>query len=266
MEKIIMLGTGNGFSFDLYNTCFVLQNDNQNLLVDTGGSIQIVKNLNKKGLKVTDIHNIFISHCHTDHLLGLFWILKNIAIIKDKYVGKLNIYCNDEVENSIKKIIPSVFPDKIIDILKRKINIIVLKDNQTMNIAGKNITFFDVKAKGNKLFGFETILNSNKKLIFLGDETCNKDLYSKIENSDYVMHETFCLDNEADIFHPYEKNHSTVKSVCTELNKLNIKNLILFHTEDSHPANKKDLYTKEAKIYFQNNVIVPNDLEEIILD
>ena len=39
MEKIIMLGTGNGGTLDLYNTCFVIQNENGNFLVDTGGGV-----------------------------------------------------------------------------------------------------------------------------------------------------------------------------------------------------------------------------------
>ena len=78
-EKIIMLGTGHGFVWNLYNTCFLLENGNQNLLVDTGGGVEIVKNLEQKGYKLTDIHNIFISHCHTDHILGLLWILKRMS-------------------------------------------------------------------------------------------------------------------------------------------------------------------------------------------
>lgn len=76
MEKLIMLGTGHGFVWNLYNTCFILENNGQKLLVDTGGSIDIIKNLEIKGIKITEIHDIFISHCHTDHILGLLWILK----------------------------------------------------------------------------------------------------------------------------------------------------------------------------------------------
>ena len=45
--------------------------------------------------------------------------------------------------------------------------------------------------------------------------------------------------------------------------KLNIKNLILYHTEESHKDERQELYTKEAKKYFNGNVIVPNDLEII---
>lgn len=106
-------------------------------------------------------------------------------------------------------------------------------------------------------------MDNNKKLVFLGDETCNPLLYDRIKNSDYVMHEAFCLDSEQDIFKPYEKKHSTVKSVCENFANLNIKNLILYHTEDTHLVNRKELYTKEAQKYFNGNVIVPNDLEII---
>ena len=122
--------------------------------------------------------------------------------------------------------------------------------------------FFDVHAKGTKLYGFETVLN-NKKLVFLGDETLNPDLYDRIRGYDYVMHEAFCLDSEENIFHAYEKHHSTTKSVSEIMNSLNIKNLILYHTEDTHKDDRKELYTNEAQTYFNGKVIVPNDLETI---
>jgi len=84
-----------------------------------------------------------------------------------------------------------------------------------------------------------------------------------VKDKDYVMHEAFCLDANKEIFKPYEKKHSTVKYVCENFNDLNIKNLILFHTEDSHPNDKDVLYKKEAKEYFDNDVIVPKDLDVI---
>lgn len=264
-EKIIMLGTGHGFVWNLYNTCFLLENGNHNLLVDTGGGVEIVKNLEQKGYKLTDIHNIFISHCHTDHILGLLWILKRMSGLFSKgYNQPFNIYCNQEVTNSIKKLYSSVFPDVRIKLIEEKIKIHTLQDEETIEIAGEKITFFDVHPKKNQLYGFETILNNGKKLVFLGDETCNPILYDRLRDADYVMHEAFCLDAEEKVFKAYEKHHSTVKSVCEVMNPLNIKNLIIYHTEDTH-ENKKELYTAEAKQYFDNNVIVPDDLEEIIL-
>ena len=40
--------------------------------------------------------------------------------------------------------------------------LVILNDNDTKNIAGKDYTFFDVKARGNKLYGFETKLDDKK--------------------------------------------------------------------------------------------------------
>lgn len=266
MEKIIILGTGHGSVMNSYNTCFLLENNGENLLVDTGGSIQIIKNLQAKGYKLTDIHNIFISHCHTDHILGLFWIFRGIAVLflKGKYKDKLNIYCNNEVADSIKKILPAVLQNELQKILKEIVSIHILHDGETINIANENITFFDAHAKGNLLYGFETILNNGAKLIFLGDETCNPLLYDRLKEADYVMHEAFCLESEEGIPKIVKEHHATVKSVCEAMEPFHIKNLIIYHTEDSH-ENKKELYTKEGEQYFSGNVIVPNDLEEITL-
>ena len=72
MDKIIMLGTGNGGTIDLFNTCFVIQNQSGNFLVDTGGSIEIIKRLTEANIDYKSLLHIFISHSHTDHILGLF--------------------------------------------------------------------------------------------------------------------------------------------------------------------------------------------------
>ena len=47
MTKIIILGTGNGGTMDLYNTCFVIQTggEDNNFLVDTGGSVEIIRSI-----------------------------------------------------------------------------------------------------------------------------------------------------------------------------------------------------------------------------
>lgn len=259
-----MLGTGNGGTLDLYNTCFIIENNNANFLVDTGESIEIIKRLKIMNIDYKSIRHIFISHSHTDHILGLFWLFKKIgvAILHNEIKENINIYCNDYVYKAIKEISKYVLPNELVSALYKKVNFIVLKDGDTHNINGINYTFFDAHAKGTKLYGFRCEIN-NKKIAFLGDETLNPNLYDTIKNYDYIMHEAFCLDSEERIFHAYEKNHSTTKSVSEIMNTLNIKNLILFHTEESHKEKRKELYTNEGKTYFNGNIIVPNDLEII---
>ena len=267
MNKILMLGTGNGTTMDLYNTCFVIQNNKGNFLVDTGGSIEIIKRLNHFNINYKDLKHIFISHSHTDHILGLFWYFKKIS--RDAMHGlikqKINIYCNDIVYDTIKEVSKYILPQILMDAIYQIVNFVILKDGDNYNINGIKYTFMDMKAKGTKLFGFRCNFNG-KKFAFLGDETLKADLYEDIKDYDYVMHEAFCLESEENIFHAYEKNHSTTKSVSEVMNKLNVKHLILFHTEESHKKQRKKLYTKEAQTYFNGKVIVPNDLETIVID
>ncbi len=262
MNKITMLGTGHGFVHELYNTCFII---NDNFLIDTGGSADVVKNLKLSGISLSSIHDIFISHTHTDHLLGLFWILKRLTgMYKDgKYSGKLNVYCNDEVAVAINNIYTYLYPSTNIELINEYMNVVVVNDGEELVINNQKYKFIDLKASKNKLYGFETTFDNGKTLVFLGDETLKPELYDIVKDKDYVMHEAFCLDADKEIFKPYEKKHSTVKYVCEHLNGLNIKNLILFHTEETHAKDKDVLYEKEAKEYFDNNVIVPKDLDVI---
>lgn len=264
MDKIIMLGTGHGTTMDNYNTCFLIKNDDKNFLIDTGGSIEILRRLDQKNIDIKDLHHIFISHSHTDHILGLIWMLKKFSVLAmhGKIKEKLNIYSNDDVNQAIIAIMNHVLPKKLIDLILDNVNFHIVKDNEIVNINGIEYTFFDVKEKSVKLYGFKCIIN-NKVLTFVGDVTLNDEIKDIVKESDYVMHEAFCLDSEEDIFHAYEKKHSTVKHACELMNRLSVKNLILFHTEDSHGKERKALYESEGNKYFDGKVIVPDDMEEI---
>ncbi len=261
-----MLGVGHGGTIDLYNTCFVIQNENGNFLVDTGGSIEIIKRLRKVNIEIGDVRNIFISHNHTDHILGLIWMLKRLGVasINGKIKNKINIYCNDVVYESIMGISKCTLPEKIIEEIFKIIDFHILKNDEQININGIKYTFFDINPRDTKQFGFESVING-KRLMFLGDETLNPNLYERVKNADYVMHEAFCLDSEESIFHAYQKNHSTVKSVSKTMNELNVKNLILYHTEESHGIERKKLYIEEGKNNFNGNIYVPDELEVIEL-
>lgn len=261
MTKLLMLGTGNGGVTKLYNTCFVIQNDQGNFLVDTGGGVEIMNRLKHFNLTLDKINSIFISHQHTDHILGLIWIFKKLFKFSKDSGLKINIFCNDKVYEALIGVAKLILPERLMNHIYQMLDFHILTDNETVTINNIDYTFFDIKAKGDKQYGFECKL-SNKRFVFLGDETINKELYEKIENADYVTHEAFCLDSEEPIFKAYEKNHSTVKSVCKTMNNLNIKNLILYHTEETH-INRQELYLQEGNKYYQGNLIIPNDLDII---
>lgn len=264
MTKITMLGTGSGGAIELYNTCFTIQNEQGVFLIDTGGSMEIVKRLRIANIKLEDIENIFISHSHTDHILGLIWLFKKLGVmaLHGKIKDKINIYCNDVVYDAIKGVAGYVLPSSLLDAIYSVVNFNVLNDGDKLSINGIDYEFFDILAKGTKQFGFECSFDG-ERFIFLGDETFNPLLSERIRNADYVTHEAFCLDAEESKFHAYEKNHSTALSAAKKMNELGVKNLILYHTEETHGSDRKMLYTKEAQSVFDGNIFVPDDLEEI---
>lgn len=198
--------------------------------------------------------------------MGFLWMFKEwfTKIPNNTLKEKINIYCNEVVFNAIKGVADYILQPKLTEHIYNMLNFIILKDNDKFTINGIEYIFFDIHARGTKQFGFECYLEG-KRFIFLGDEPLNKDLYSRIENADFVTHEAFCLDREAAIFKPYNKNHSTALSTAKVMNELKVKYLILYHTEDTHGQNRKKLYIEEAKSIFTGTVLVPNDMEEIDL-
>lgn len=80
-----------------------------------------------------------------------------------------------------------------------------------------------------------------------------------------MLHEAFCLYSEKEKFEPYEKHHSTVRDVCRTAEELQVKNLILMHTEDSHMQDRKRLYTEEGEGVYSGKLWVPDDGESIEL-
>ena len=67
MERLIVLGTGNAQAIHCYNTCYAMQKGEEYFLVDAGGGNGILSQLDKAGITLESIHNIFVTHAHNDH-------------------------------------------------------------------------------------------------------------------------------------------------------------------------------------------------------
>ncbi|MDL2236459.1 MBL fold metallo-hydrolase [Christensenellaceae bacterium OttesenSCG-928-K19] len=268
MKRIILLGTGNGDVVNCYNTCFAIQNGHEYFLVDAGGGNRIVAQLRDANIPLKNIHDVFVSHIHADHILGVFWVIRRIGelILSADYDGVLTIRSHQQVAEAIREISMTILQKKFRQLLDNRILIKAVEDGQSERICGFAPTFFDIRAKGDRQFGFHMEYEPGKRLVFLGDEPLNPELGGLVAGSDYLMHEAFCLDSQEHIFRAYEKNHSTAKAAAMMAEQLQVKNLILYHTEEETLANRKQMYTAEAKEYCNCNVYVPDDLDIIALD
>lgn len=261
--KLTILGTGNAAVTEVYNTCFAFSDGDRHFLVDAGGGNQILKRLKDAGIPLQDIHDIFLTHEHIDHLLGLIWLVRMIGqnMNKGKYEGDLRIYCHSDLIPVIRTITDLTIQKKVTKHIGERILLIPVGHGETKEILDCPVTFFDIFSTKAKQYGFTMQLPGGVKFTCAGDEPYNEKDRPFVEGSDWLMHEAFCLYAEADVFGPYEKHHSTVKEACQTAEELGIPNLILYHTEDKNIARRKELYTGEGQAFYHGNLYVPDDME-----
>ena len=97
--KLKMLGTGHALVTECYNTCFVVCDNDRYFLVDGGGGSEILHRLKLADINVNDIHEMFVTHKHIDHIMGMIWLIRVICtgMKKGTYKGDANIYAHEEV-------------------------------------------------------------------------------------------------------------------------------------------------------------------------
>ena len=270
MNQITMLGTGNATVSQIYNTCFVLQTSSTLMLVDAGGGNGILTQLKKMNVQISDIHHLFVTHAHTDHVLGVIWVIRMVAQCKG-YEGLLHVYGNDKVMKVIKTIIDMILAKKQLAKVAERVVFHQLEDGDCFEVGDMKLECFDIQSTKEKQFGFRAELpssdESDKPLVLacLGDEPYNEQNRRYIVGADWMMCEAFCLYADRDTFKPYEKCHSTALDAGKLAEELGVKNLILYHTEEKTLANRKENYTREAAKNFKGRIFVPDDLEVIEL-
>ena len=266
--ELIMLGTGNAMVTRCYNTCFVLTSGEEYFLVDAGGGNGIFKQLEQAGVPFTGIREMFVTHAHTDHILGAIWVIRKIATLmsNDKYRRNFIVYGHNEVIDALRTFCRLTLPGKILKYIDERIFWGEVKDGTRKEILGLPICFFDILSTKMKQFGFRVLLPDGQVLVCLGDEPYNEACKKYVEQADWLLAEAFCLYRDREIFSPYEKHHSTALDAGRLAEALGVKHLVLYHTEDKTLAERKEAYTREASSVFTGRVYVPDDLERISLE
>ena len=241
--QLIMLGTGNAVVTRCYNTCFILKDRGSMLLVDAGGGNGILQQLEKAGIRLGDA----------------VWVTRVIMqeILKGKYSGVFNIYGHDKSIKVLSDICRMTLHKKYSECIGKTVLMNEVHNGERFQAGAFPMECFDVKSTKEKQFGFRTALSDG--------EPFNGQNISYVENADWLMCEAFCLYGDREVFKPYEKNHSTALDTGIIAEQLHVRNLVLYHTEDTCLLERKKRYGDEAGRNFSGTVHVPDDLETIPL-
>ena len=268
MDKLIVLGTGAAGAVHYYNTCFLLEGPDGRLLVDGGGGNGILRQLKSAGVGLQDLTDIFVSHEHIDHCLGIIWVIRFSSHMYMRGLKKdpLRIHCHARLAEKILTICQLTLGEKQCRPIGKDILFCPVSDGETRTVVGHELTFFDMQAEKAEQYGFRMVAPDGQSIVFSGDEPCPPCCEHYLDDADWMMHEAFCLDSDADVYHPHAIGHGTVKEAAELARKHRVANLVMWHTEDSRTVGtRKERYTAEAHASFNGGIYVPDDLECIDL-
>lgn len=268
MERLIFLGTGGALATKCYNTCFLIQTEKTTFLTDTGGGNGILSQLEKVQIPPENIDSLFITHAHTDHVLGGVWLIR-IALqqwLNGKRTIPFHIYSHEKVLSLLDIISRMTLPVRFTNLLGEKVIFHELHDGDCFQTGDLKLQCFDIRSTKEKQFGYSALLPDGQHLACLGDEPYNPLNHAYIKGADWLLCEAFCQDKEKVLYHPHEKHHGTVLEAARKASLLHVNNLVLYHTIDNDLPHRKQTFTEEASTEFAGRIFVPDDLETILLN
>ena len=169
--RLTILGTGNAMATRCYNTCFALcPPGGETLLVDAGGGNGIFRQMEAAGLSFARVSSVFLTHGHTDHALGMVWVLRKITALMraGQYEGDLHVYCHSDGEALLRTVCTLMLPEKFTALFDGRVRFHAVSDGETAALPGLTLTFFDIHSTKLRQFGFAAQLPSGRRLTCLG--------------------------------------------------------------------------------------------------
>lgn len=134
-------------------------------------------------------------------MLGIIWMLRVICqnMNVGKYQGEAYIYAHQELTEMLRTLAEMLLNQKETKLIGDRVHLVPVSDGEQKKILGHNYIFFDIGSTKAKQFGYMLDLGDGRKLTCCGDEPYNEKEEQYAAESDWLLHEAFCLDGQADI-------------------------------------------------------------------
>ncbi len=264
--NITFLGTGTPRpNIDKLGPSILLKYQNDEILFDVGrGTTLRLEQLNNN---YTKIDNIFISHMHFDHIVGLadFWLTSSLWQKKTN----TNIYGPKGIKkfcSQIKKLYEKDLEYRYENNSYNQLNCLYHQDVKKYNNLLSITPFKNDHGHVDNSYGFK-INFGNKKIIYSGDTTYSKNVINNSKNADILIHEVISVSKKI-----YDNNkklrkvvnsHTNVSQLIQILNICKPKLTILNHAL-LFGVNEQSVLARIAKEY-NGKVIFAKDFMSVDL-
>ena len=218
--KLTCVGTGDAFgSGGRLNSCFHLQTDEQQLLIDCGSSSLI--GLERCGIPLDEVDTVVISHLHGDHFGGIPYLF-----LEGKYLSQrtrpLSLIGPAGLKKRVETVANALYPGLSANNLDFPVNYQTLEDGKKFWIHDLQILPVAVKHGGSKYaYGFR-LESGGKTIAYSGDTEWTDALISLARNSDLLVAECFTHSQSL-------PGHLNYRTLIRERERLGCQHLVLTH-------------------------------------
>lgn len=244
--KLTFLGSG-GSSVSAKRACPSLM-VNETMLFDAGpGSL---RNLRASGLNPDRVSEVFISHCHADHICDLIPFLWAIQI--DGRKNPLQIYGPPGFNETFEKLLQCTCTSE--GFFKFPLVVSELDFGQSVANVRTCATSHSVPTLGFR------VEQAGKSLCYSADTTYSPAVVELSRNADLLLHEATFLEDQLSI--AQLTKHSTAKMAGRAGREAQAKRLSLFHIPPPN-EHREDEFRAQTEQEYGGRVTIGTDLASI---
>ena len=112
-------------------------------MIDGGGGNTILRQLKYAGIDWKNVRNIFVTHKHIDHIMGIIWMIRMICqyMNRGEYEGEATIYAHDEVIFLLRDMAEKLLQKKETDFIGKRLHLTAVEDGEVVYILNKKVIF-----------------------------------------------------------------------------------------------------------------------------
>jgi len=213
-------------------------------LIDVG--FGVLTNLLRSGKKLNAIHDVYISHTHSDHIgdfTGLIW-----AMAMDRRTKPLRVVSSSSTAAALERILDlQSTPQAWV-----KFDIMFVRPE---DVGTKSVT--TIHEPENLAYRFQT---KQGDLVYIGDTAKSEKISEFAKGCDLLIHEATFLDGQESI--AAVTSHSTARDAGNTAKLTRARRLVLTHFSPENQGAGKQ-YRAQASSVFDGQVIVAKDYQTI---
>jgi len=264
--RVTLLGTGSPNPvMNRFGPSVLIQAGGKNLLVDSGRGV--TQRIVQSGLKLGDIHAVFLTHLHSDHINGIpdlwltGWLEANYAQRQEPFrlygpKGSKNLM--DQLAKAYEWDISARIADQNLNPNNIKSDVTEITQGVIFDQGGVKVTAFDVD-HGELLkpaFGYRIDFAGNS-VVLSGDTKFNENLIQYATGTDLLIHQVAAVRPELlvnPIFKVILDHHTKPDEAGMVFSRVKPKLAVYYHftllgTPKIPPVTEKEVFEMTRKTY-----------------